>query len=482
MGYHKDKETLEFIEALKKRGESLGFKANTELPKMDRAYSIDLVWTPYRTHDIFITFEIESKENERLYKNFDKIFDLPSRDFEKPYYHFIVVYKGKMTRGNRDLILEKARPKNVHVFENLFQDNEAKINFNRELEKLKIPIDELIERRGTASQAETVQEAMTGLSKITPVLIVENLKLPLNDFNYKSSNTITNVDVERSQASQYKKSKYSETALVVIPPMRYTLVILNTKNVVDVFLQKSREDKKYHYVTAEACDYPFKFDFILAKPSGGTVTLSIDADQADVCELKTFEDFRKSLQINATLIIYYPEGKIKLRVEEIVIDGKFSTDNWYSAISDLSFIQESIGQRIMAPKNLVLTNNDYNDIYRLKSLISLGQFDLNLESFTFKSKKDNVEKLASLQKQYGIIPNISFTNNQTYENLLNQKIPVGPSNITFPDGAIFKEKLEEIEEKIAKSDGNSSLELSIIPIKGNNVRAYYLNWPKKLSN
>ena len=89
MGKHHDPETVQFIESLKRKGKGLGFKVTDEFNEMDGDYFIDLIWTPYEdSHDLFITFEIETEDNERVYKNLDKIFELPTTERETiPSFH-----------------------------------------------------------------------------------------------------------------------------------------------------------------------------------------------------------------------------------------------------------------------------------------------------------------------------------------------------------------------------------------------------------
>ena len=80
-------------------------------------------------------------------------------------------------------MLEKARKKNVHIFENLKNNQEEFQKFDQELDTLKISISGYIKRQGGVNPAETVKETILGLGKITPCLIIENQPYRVNQAN-----------------------------------------------------------------------------------------------------------------------------------------------------------------------------------------------------------------------------------------------------------------------------------------------------------
>ena len=262
MGRHKDTEILRLIEDLKEKGKSLGFMANDEFKLLNGIYYVDLVWTPYEEgHAIFVTFEIE-KEDERTLKNTDKIFDTPTSAVEKPYQHFIIIFDGNLSAGDKIIVDEKARRYNILVFENIKNNTEERRRLFDELNKLKISITGLIEKRGAVYPPETVQETILGLGKVAPVLILDNQPYPINQAILTSSSQTTQSESIPEQTKPlFNSKKYRQIAIVGIPREQYLLVIPGTAFALDVYVELI-EKPKLTRATVEACDFPFTFEMV----------------------------------------------------------------------------------------------------------------------------------------------------------------------------------------------------------------------------
>lgn len=116
MGRHKDPETLQLIENIKKKAKELGFRVQDEFKVLNGLFWIDLTLTPYeKAHETFITLEIESKENERVVNNLRKILATPAKDLEKPYHHFIIIYNGVLAKSKKYLMLNEVRNYNIFL-------------------------------------------------------------------------------------------------------------------------------------------------------------------------------------------------------------------------------------------------------------------------------------------------------------------------------------------------------------------------------
>jgi hypothetical protein len=173
-----------------------------------------------------------------LYKNFDKIFDTPSKDFEKPYHHFVIVCHGKLTRNDRNLLIEKARTRNVHVFEDVIKDVEANKRLSEELDKFRIPIAGLIEKRGTTNKLETICEAINGLDKITPCLVVKNQPYSIHQVTISSNpQQKSNKSIALPNNPLFDSKKYREFVLVPIPREKFVLIIPGTSFSIDLYIR-----------------------------------------------------------------------------------------------------------------------------------------------------------------------------------------------------------------------------------------------------
>jgi len=124
VGKHRDPDILSFIEWLHEKGVSLGFIVDGEVDIGDGDYDLDLGFrVTDNQHDI-ITFEIETKNTNTVYKNLNKIFASPSKKVQKPLYHFIIIYKSKLTKGQKEAMSLFLNYNNVFLFENVFNNQD----------------------------------------------------------------------------------------------------------------------------------------------------------------------------------------------------------------------------------------------------------------------------------------------------------------------------------------------------------------------
>jgi hypothetical protein len=101
LGRHTDPQTLEFIKKLKEKGENLGYKTAEEQPILGGLYWADLTWSLADGQPPLVTFEVETEESLRVFKNTAKYFDTLSKDVAKPYRHFAILIRGKLLEGVR---------------------------------------------------------------------------------------------------------------------------------------------------------------------------------------------------------------------------------------------------------------------------------------------------------------------------------------------------------------------------------------------
>lgn len=479
MGRHKDPETIRFIETIKKKSEALGFKVKDEFYVLKGPFWIDLTLTPYeKAHETFITLEIESKENDRVVSNLRKILGTPAQDLEKPYHHFIIIYNGKLTKSKKYLIRNEIRNYNIEIFENLKEEPEQAEKLFSRLESLKIDIAAYIERKGIANPAETVEETLAGLEKVAPVVIIINKKkYPLGQLSLTTSSKEISLIGSGKQTTKLF-GKYKGIAIVPIPSDRFVLVIPGTPYILDIYLDvKVKHDlPQYH---AEACDYPFLFDFLKIKDDMFKMGIHIDPTQADVVQLVFFEKLVKSIDHVNKVEIFNSNGKKIMQGSGVRPDELLINDVWHNAISDLAQIQKATRQRIPAPpKDSKLYKEDLLSIENLKTIVDTGQLCLKIEDLSFNAKKETVKRLLEYQKTSGKLPKMKISISKSSKHLLNQEFQLGPVVHELPEMK-FQESVSQVESKLKISEPEAEISVTLIPYSNAEVMSIYPRWQKK---
>lgn len=477
MGNHKDSQTVEFIEELRKKGEKLGFQATTELPKMKRSYSIDLVWSPYdNSHEIFITFEIESKENDRLCKNFDKIFDTQSKDFEKPYYHFVIVCHGKLTKGNRDLMLEKARNKNVHVFEDIINDIGAKKRLFEELEHLQISITQLIEKRGKVNPAQTVQETIMGLERVTPCYILDNHSHNLNQATITSMENTADKPIALQPNQLFNSKKYRQFAFVPIPRQEYVLLIPGTSFSIDLYLDITIGAKNTE-LFAETVNYPFIIQ-IIKSGNSSKIQFNYDPKDTDFVQLEFFEKIAIIFDLARAIKVVDAKEKVVFHGGRIGPDKEKSTKEYIQIISDTARVQRIIGRRILVPEKEFSQENIKNlkKIMQVIDSSGLAKID-DLKEITYsmngKDAKDMLESNPS-----GIFNSDKMEDQNFSITLFNQKIKLGKliadlPELRFRDGQDYFKLIRDCRE-------DKEIKIELVPVLSTKAILHYPDWEENI--
>lgn len=146
MGRHKDPETLALIQWLMKKGESLGFWVKDEFTLKKGEYFVDLVWKINEKQPPLITFEIETKDNERVFRNTLKIFGTSSDYIIKPWYHFMIIHKSKLSKSSKKALSNILNQHNIRLYESIYNDDEKLNSLESELDKLAIEVKTFLER------------------------------------------------------------------------------------------------------------------------------------------------------------------------------------------------------------------------------------------------------------------------------------------------------------------------------------------------
>ena len=477
MGRHKDPDILRVIEDLKEKGKSIGFEVIDEFKILNGIYYVDLVWTPYKEgHAIFVTFEIE-KEDERTLKNTDKIFDTPTSAVEKPYQHFIIIFDGSLSAGDKIIVDEKARRYNIQVFENIKNNAIERRRLFDELDKLKISITGLIEKRGAVNPPETVKETILGIGSISPVVIIENKSFAINQATLTSgSQTFQDRPVLISNTQVFDSKKYKHLALVPIPRETFTLVIPGTSIALDTY-KEEQQTSKIKILTFELCDFPIMLKVEEQLGGGeGRFQTKIDPVEADIVQMKKFEELQRSLYNKKKFAVYYQTKKIH-EFNGVGSLGYKLDEGWYSCLLDLAFIQEATSVRIPSPEGLIITSGELAKIKMMKNVIQAGFYEGPFEEASISGTKNTILGLIELFQTKGSMQNLKLTFSSSDASLLSVIIPLGDVTYEFKD-VTFKDPIETIHKVQDEINPDDEVKIVLIPKSSNVCRAVYSKWSK----
>lgn len=477
LGRHKIPEIIEFIKSLKDKGESLGFIVEDECKVLDGLYWIDLVWSYRKDHSLFITFEIENKETERLLKNIEKIFKPPSSEVEKPYHHFIIIFNGTLSAGMKKIVNEETRRLNVHVFEDLKNDSSEYQRLNKKLKQLQIQLPELVKRRAKADSVNVVHDVIKGLEGVVPILKIQGQSYQISQSTLTSSSTIPQKSFSSRVKGIFDTNKHSGFALIPIPRKKFVLLIPNTAFCVDVFLKNKTEGVKTIHLSFEGCELPFTLDLDFIKKGGGGFHISLNSDVADVVHVKKFEDLVRAYDKYKVLQIMDVNGKVIAGCEGASLAKPVSSDGWYNAISDLAYIQTATSHRISCPKDLKISPKANMTISRTKRIIDVGDEVISIKTLTFTLFKEQLEKLIEIQTKQKKISDLTTHIEQYCIDVLDEKLSLGPVTWKFPDMR-FKEPLDELMTQISAIAPKTLVKVAMIPLSDTNVQIIYHNWKK----
>jgi hypothetical protein len=179
MGKHKDLDALAFIDELKKLGSSQGFLTETEYDLTNSGdYYADLVWILQEGQDPLIIFQVETQDSDTVYTNINKFFGTPSEDVKKPWKHFIIIYKSRLSRGHRKSLSNYINQHNIVLFENVFNDSTEQERLKLELNDLAIDLKELISRIIDLKPIdESLVLILEAISKIIQTDQINNLRI-----------------------------------------------------------------------------------------------------------------------------------------------------------------------------------------------------------------------------------------------------------------------------------------------------------------
>ena len=505
MGRHTDPETLAFIGKLKEKGESLGYRTEEEYPMFGGLYFADLIWQLAKDQAPLVTFEVETSESLRVFKNTSKYFDNYSKNVPKPFRHFMILMKGKLSEGVRHPMQRYLDYYNVSLFEDVANDQEAVKILFEELDRLKVQLGELVARYLSSGKIdETLQQLILGIREGMPKFLAEPKDVtitfgsearpdPLRPFKFmltaktpSGSPTLmqrladalkTGKPVQLTKADQVKVQipglHEGEVEAMEIKPeiIKGTLAKLETPNYTDsieLVLAEESENDQFKVVSNAKQDAPWRVSFRADKTTSQVeVNVSFDPNRGDPYQFVYFADFVKHAKNENRLIVKVADGKV-------LLDGPFPgafeapSEDCMQIWRALADIQCKTGIRLSMPKGM--SSDDLKEISRLHQITNKGEIEVQLNSLTVNLSKQQAEHRLYLAKNPDIIENFQATMNETAE-LFGKKIPIGEAQIIIPKAKI---DLNKLSEELKKGIEPIPLEILVLPDKP--AKIVYRNW------
>ena len=507
MGRHTDPQTLDFIRKLREKGDSLGYKTAEEQPLLGGLYWADLTWSLAEGQPPLVTFEVETEESLRVFKNTAKYFDTLSKDVPKPYRHFAILVRGRLSEGIRLPMQRFINYYNVSLFEDVANDNNAVRILFEELDRLKVGISELVARYLSAGKIdETLQEVERGIRKGMPSFLSnpENITInigseprpdPLRPFRFQ-----LNV---KTQAGEPTLLQRMQDAAKTGEPVRFTkenhvkiklpgqeetevesleiraetvkgvpsrLETSNYENYLELVLAPESGNDEILVVSNASQGAPYKIGFkIYRKTNHVEISVNFSIDDGDPYQLVYFIDFVERAKKENRLMLRRIDGKVML-------EGPFTaefeplSEQWMRILRTLAEIQIKTGIRLPIPKNI--TENDLKAISKLYQIIAKGEVEVEVKSLTVNFTKEQAQYRVDLVKNPDIIENFQANLGDETVELFGKKIPVGDSQIVIPRAKVDLNRLQE-----GLTEGNASIPTMVMPVAGETpVRVIYRNW------
>ena len=516
MGRHKDADSLEFINWLKAKGEELGYIAELEYPLVFNEYFVDVVWKLKKEHAPLMTFEVETRDNRSIFANTLKIYGTSSSKVPKPWHHFMIIYRGNLSKGHRDDLANFIAQHNLFLFEDVGkEENRRKLEEKLQSLSLTHNLAEQIKKElKTRPLGEALGEVVKGLSdglsdgilgkpevsltfKSTeptknglPVSITTETpkgEPTLYERWTEASKTLKPFTIKSPQLKNFTmngkpvfpegRDKASITFTPQPQPAPHVRLEVPGSNVSfdNVMLWRIRTEGTVDHLSSQKRNLPFIFNFMVDRTEQNNMfNFEFDSTKGDVIQALQFEELLSAINQHKNIAIVNPRNN-----QPIMIFGIHQTfeqsEDWRYLLSKLAYIQEETGHRIPVPTRI--TNENIKDIFTIIQAISTGENSGLINEITVRINKKAAKDLIELQKKNAKISNMNLIQT-TSINLFNEEIPFGKSTVNLPDMQ-FALPIEDVERLVDAQPNGSLLSLAIRPVADRNVTLKFDDWPKK---
>jgi hypothetical protein len=477
MGRHTDPRTLQLLAQLKEKGVSLGYATKDEYPMLGGLYVADLVWQLAKDQPPLVTFELETRDSLRVFKNISKYFDTISADIPKPFRHFLIVVKGELSNGTRKPLQHYIDRYNVSLFEDVDGNEQNRKLLFRQLDELKIDVTDLVRRYLSSGKIdETLQGVIRGIQEGMPDVLgkpkevrlsfgEETRRDPLRPFQIKLSTetpsgkptifqrihdalktgqTIRLTNEDRIRAQIPGLGEHEIDFLEIKPEsVRGTVASLETPNyehAVELLLTKVDEAGGFT-ITNSIQDAPWKIAFVCDE-EGRTREVQIEMNfrEADPYQVVYFVDFLEHAK---------RENKVILRRQDglVLFEGPFAGDfpklpeSYLLILRALADVQNATQIRFPVPEKI--SREELHVLSRLQQITSKGFEKGELRSFSITLTREEAKRRLYLANNPDVIENLRVDLGDQTLTLLGKTIPLGRARTILPEARIDLRKLDE---------------------------------------
>lgn len=506
MGRHTDPQTLDLIKKLKEKGEALGYETQQEYPMMAGTYFADLVWQLGKDQSPLVTFEVETEESLRVFKNTTKYFDTLSEDVPKPYRHFIILMKGKLSEGVRKPIQRYINYYNISLFEDVANDQEAVRLLFDELNRLKVNLDDLVTRYLLSGKVnETLSKVIAGIQRgwAPSVLQPKEITLQLSSgvkedptrhgfllsapgpafqkmydaMRTRQTVTLTKedgVEIEHPQLGTLRPERL-EIKTQSIPGILVELETSNYSGSIELVLEKVEEDAEYFILTNAKQNTFYTFNCRVSKSTRQVgIDIKYGPENTDAYQLMKFFDFFDHAKKENVLMFRRADNG------QTLMQGPFPPgfvnppDDSMRFLRALAEIQLKTGVRIPMPKEI--TPADVTTINRLYQVITTGGIEIELHNLSVSFAKEQAQRIVYRANNPEIIEDFQAITQDESIELFGQRISLGESRVVVPRARINIRKMEEFLNK-----GIDPIPVEIGLLSEATARIIYPKWSKQSS-
>jgi hypothetical protein len=137
MGRYKDSDTLDFLNWLKLKGESLGYIAELDYYLGKKDYFVDVAWKFGKDQTPLVTFEVETMNCGKIFLNTSRIYGIMPAVIPIPRNHFMIVFKAKLSENQKKALYRTLSTHNVWLFEDIFSDSNNRRRLEQKLDSLR---------------------------------------------------------------------------------------------------------------------------------------------------------------------------------------------------------------------------------------------------------------------------------------------------------------------------------------------------------
>jgi len=139
MGRYKDSDTLDFLDWLKLKGESLGYTAEMEY-FLGKNIFVDVAWKCGKDQTPLATFEVETLNCGKIFSNTSRIYGNMPDVISRPRNHFMIILKAKLTEIQRKALYSIISNTKVCLFEDVFADSGNRRRLEQKLDTLRYDV------------------------------------------------------------------------------------------------------------------------------------------------------------------------------------------------------------------------------------------------------------------------------------------------------------------------------------------------------